>query len=48
MIVGPGAHAELRAQSLRTFFTEVSFKTELASPPSEIEVFESAVPYRDW
>ena len=48
VIVGPGAHAELRAQSLHTFFEEVSFKTDPVSPPSEIEVYESAVPYRDW
>lgn len=48
VIVGPGAHAELRVQSLRTFFSEVSFKAALTSPPTEIGVLDSAVPYRDW
>jgi hypothetical protein len=48
IIVGPGAHAELRVQSLRTYFENQSFNNNVASPLADIDVFKSSIPYRDW
>jgi hypothetical protein len=47
VIVGPAAHAELRVQSLRTYFDNCGFKNNPNSR-SQIEVEVSKIPYRDW
>jgi hypothetical protein len=48
VIVGPGAHSDLRWQSLRSYFDNTSFKRVEAGPGGEIKVYASRVPYRDW
>jgi hypothetical protein len=47
VIVGPAAHAELRVQSLRTYFDNWGFKNDPNSRGA-IKVEPSEVPYRDW
>lgn len=48
VIIGPGAHSELRCQSLEAYFLNQPFKKDLVFGPAEIDLYESAVPYRDW
>jgi hypothetical protein len=47
VIVGPAAHAELRVQSLQTFFENCGFKND-PNKKRQIEVSRSSIPYRDW
>ncbi len=47
VIVGPAAHAELRVQSLQTYFDNWGFKND-PNNRGNIEVKPSKVPYRDW
>ncbi|BBY47633.1 hypothetical protein MARA_11010 [Mycolicibacterium arabiense] len=48
VIVGPGAHSDLRCQSLRTYFDNTSFKRAEVASSVGIDVYRSQVPYRDW
>lgn len=53
VIVGPGAHSDLRLHSLRGYVRRVRFKqsehNELSAPPESFpEVVPSKIPYRDW
>lgn len=48
VIVGPGAHADLRMQSLRTYFANRGFKDDIGALGAAIELSKSSVPYRDW
>ncbi|MFB1298632.1 DUF2971 domain-containing protein [Mycobacterium sp. pW049] len=48
VIVGPGAHSELRCQSLDAYFLHQPFNKDPLFGPAEIDLYESAVPYRDW
>ncbi|OBI52880.1 DUF2971 domain-containing protein [Mycobacterium sp. E787] len=48
VMVGPGAHTDLRVQSLRTYLDERGFGEDLGALGAEVELFRSSIPYRDW
>ena len=49
VVVGPGAHSELRQQSVRAYFDNWGFKNDRQSGSrGDISVTSSRIPYRDW
>jgi hypothetical protein len=49
VVVGPGAHSELRQQSIRAYFDNWGFKNDRNSGGrGDVSVTSSRIPYRDW